>query len=293
MSKLVVVIPYSSNDCVLAERLLDFIYALNGKRAIGHVLLVAAAEVHEEMRTKVSISAKIAFEEVSETICPVPNQKQQYNKAQYANQLFRHAARYVQGHFRWPFLWCEPDCVPTKPDWIAQLGSSYDSQPKRYLGSHMKQGERLFMARVGVYHPGASSELDKFCEGEVGFNTTQAAELVIPKCSKTKLIQQLSFSGEHDIEKVRPDAVLVHGDKTGVLIEHLRTASVMSNDDWNKFEKDVMSLRVGDSVPVRQIVEKNGRIESHKPKLTPSERMAVARAARGKKSIPLKTTWIK
>jgi len=88
----------------------------------------------------------------------------------------------------------------------------------------------------------------------------------VPRSTKTRLIQHLVYDG--DFSKVRPDAVLLHGDKTGKLIEHLRekqkanpatdgiqlngeTVGIrtlelptqeMTSNDWNKFERDAKGI---------------------------------------------------
>lgn len=219
MSKLLIVLPTCADDAALTERLLTHIYHLNGKQAKGYLLLAWAADVHGEYRAKIKISAELAFETVSEL--SLARQGNIQNKVEQISSAFRQVAAHVQSHFRFPWLWLEPDCVPLKSGWIEALADAYDSQPKRYCGSILgsQDGKKLLgMARVGIYHPAAFSELDKFCnDPNVGFEFVAGGH-VVERCTKTKLIQQFSITDDASLSKIRPDAVLLHGDKWGKVI---------------------------------------------------------------------------
>lgn len=266
MNKLSIAIPYSANDAVLAERLLDFIFFLNGRQPLGHVLL-ASYDVHEEMKMKVGIAAEVAFESVTKIEVPRLQGQQQRTKTEYANQLFRQVSQWMAQRTRWPWLWLEPDCVPLKKDWISVLADAYEGQPMRHLGSHMKSGDKLFMARVGIYHPGVFSEVDKVCEGSTPCNVNAN---LMEKCGKTKLIQQMVIGGEDDISKIRPDAVLLHCDKIGVVMEKKREPVMFLES--SRIEMIPMPPNL--EMPIIH------KIESE---MTPAQiRMAKVRAARGK-----------
>lgn len=233
MTNLLIVIPACADDAPRAEQLLDWIYQLNGRQPQGHVLLAYAHDVHAEMKTKLRICADLAFEGVSEFQAtnrplPIPEAKpiELKTKVEFVNNLWNQTAKFVAGHYRWPWLYCEPDCVPTNPNWIKTLADAYASQPKKMMGSWMRRksgaSDELFMARTGIYHLGAHAELNRFI-GSPPFEWASGPH-VIPRCAKTKLIQQLAYDG--DFSKVKPEAVLVHGDKGGRLIEHLRNNKV-------------------------------------------------------------------
>jgi len=63
--------------------------------------------------------------------------------------------------------------------------------------------------------------LQGHCETNTPFNVI-GADAIIPKSSKCKLFQQMPFNDLADREKIRPDVVLLHADKTGQLIAALR-----------------------------------------------------------------------
>ena len=137
MNKLLVVIPFCTADAAQAERLIDFIFTLNGRKPHGHCLLVAAPEVHAEMKTKIQISAEVTFES-SSMIEIGAWSKPSVIKPQKTNEIFEFAATYVQDHCSWPFLWLEPDCAPLKAGWLDTLTAAYFNQPKKFFGSFMQ-----------------------------------------------------------------------------------------------------------------------------------------------------------
>lgn len=244
MNNLLIVIPACSDDAPVAERLLDWVYQLGGKQASGHVLLVFAHDIHAEMKLKVKISAELAFEFVTEFQATkkwlpnnLPDRGEPKTKTELINNLWEQTANHIAHHYRWPWLWLEPDCVPLTPDWRSKLADAYANQPKKFMGSHMKRkvgdADHLFMARTAIYHAGAFNELNKFSGGAPPFEWASEA-YAIPRSTKSRLFQQLAYEG--DPSAVRADAVLLHSDKTGKLIEHLREKldSIPSEDGIQK-----------------------------------------------------------
>ncbi len=217
--KLLIVLPVCANDCVLAERLLDFIYKLNSKTQEGHLLIVANPDLHQEFRTKLRVTAEMSFESVTEAVAPAIDQKLANSKFHQMNNLFRCAALIAQTNFRWPWFWLEPDCGITDCNWISILAGAYDGQPKRYMG-WVSKADKTFMARCGVYYPGASYELDKLCQGDAPFPLA-TADKVGPSASHTNLVQYgLILETPEDLAKISRHAVVVHGDKLGLIAEN-------------------------------------------------------------------------
>ncbi len=238
--KLLIAMPVCANDGPLAERALEFIYRLNAKRQVGHILLVANADLHAEMRQKIKVTADMAFESVTETVAVALPKDLANHKIKQMNNLFRHAAQTAQNSFRWPWLWLEPDCTPLKSDWIAQLAQAYDTQPRKYMGMVSKNAnDKLIMARCGVYYPGASYELDKLCQGESPF-ATACAEKIVESASNSSLVDYLPLEWEDDIAKISPRAVICHGDKQGLVAENWSDPEAVRNEINAQIDADTL-----------------------------------------------------
>jgi hypothetical protein len=255
---LLIVIPFTAHDAPLAERLCDWIFEQAGRKPRGHCLLVSAADVHQEMAVKVQIAAEVAFETAEMIVAPEPGS---VVLSEIANQLFKFAGDYIIRHYRSPWLLLDPAAVPLRQSWREQLAQAYESQPKRYLGGHLQfepavkdQPAKLCLARCSVYPANAIGDLAAHCTGSAPFQIA-GAQTTLSRSTKSRLVQEWVYDG--DPTKLRPDAVVLNSDKSGRLIEHLRS-----------------------QLAVEPVV--NIPITADKPKMTVEERMAKARAARGK-----------
>lgn len=229
-----------ADDSPTAERLLDWVYYLNGKQPRGHILLTYAHDVHAEMKLKLRICAELAFESVSEftatsRMLPAPNLKpiELKTKVEFVNNLWNQTAKYVAGHFRFPWLWMEPDCVPTVPNWIELLAEAYAKQPRKFMGRKMKRkvgdNEQLFLSRVAIYPTSAFAELSGF-HGTPPFEWVSGPH-VMPRATTSKLFQETRYEG--DFSTLDVGAALLHSDKTGKLIEQLRERNVQATEHQN------------------------------------------------------------
>lgn len=217
MNTLLTVIPFSANDGVLAEHLIDFIFLVNKRVKSGHCLLAVAGDVHGEMESKVKIAAEVAFKTVEVTKGPRVTGP---DKNLHINALFRSAAEHVQKNFRLPWLWLEPDCAPVDDRWFTKISNSYFEQPKRYFGSWLKRDDvGIFLARVGCYPQDAFSELFGFLSTNAPFNMA-AGSTIIPKSTKSYLVHEVAINDES--VEIRNNAVLVHHDKNAILITKQR-----------------------------------------------------------------------
>jgi len=218
-TRLLVVIPFSANDGVLAEHLCDFIHLVNKRQQEGHCLLVCAGDVHDEMKAKVELAAKVAFEGVE--LITVPKMTDP-NKNLHINNMFKTAAGHVIGTYRTPFLWLEPDCVPVKHGWLEAVAESHFNQAKRYSGPWQKLMTAepvIFLNRIAVYPPDCLRELTAPLGTQMAFNIN-AGPIVAPKSTKTAVIQQVAITDES--AKVLPTTYIAHSDKQGILMAALR-----------------------------------------------------------------------
>lgn len=219
---IIVALCFCADDAHKCESLLDLCAALNHNEPTGTILLVAAPDTHPEMQEKLRIAAELAFAIVEVLPVPWPTKTNQVSKYYMVNHCFRMAATTVAERFQWPFLWLESDCVPLKSNWISLIRDAYVAQPHKYLNAHMSDPNgRMSADRVGVYPMSAILQLATFFEQDAPFNL-QAGDVTIKRSTKSKLFQVMRYTAETERSKVREDAVLLHGDKEGVLLEMVR-----------------------------------------------------------------------
>ena len=135
---------------------------------------------------------------------------------------------YVHGKLEGPFLWCEPDCVPVKPDWLDQLFAEYERVGKPFMGNLVES----FISRDGFRTPkhmtGNAIYSDKAyaiaprlleCRG-TAWDVFAAREILLDKhFHQTSLIQhELNDQANPSLD---PNAVLYHPEKFGRLIKRL------------------------------------------------------------------------
>lgn len=221
---ILVVIPFHAGNAPVAERLCDWIFELAGREQRGHVLLVCDAACHAEMRTKILVAAEVAFQTAT---LAVLTPTEALSPTGLSNKLFQFAAAQVAAHYRCAWLWLEPESVPLHPDWQEDLAQLYASQPKRYLGNHLKLGDGLALHRIAVYSVGALNDYTRFCDGQQPF--WMAAIKMVASSTRTKLIQPGTFDPEKGLEQVRPESLIFHADPSGALIEMLRTKAATEN----------------------------------------------------------------
>jgi hypothetical protein len=125
-----------------------------------------------------------------------------------------------------PFLWCEPDAIPVKPTWLDDLFSEYEQGQKPFMGAFVDtlvlEGQRTpkHMSGNGVYPDKPFNLAPLLMEARNTPFDVYAAKQIVNNCHFTKLIQH-ERGVEPDISEVKPDTVLYHPDKLGVLIKRL------------------------------------------------------------------------
>lgn len=220
MNPMLIVLGFCIDDASRAESLVDWIYQLNARRASGHALLVAAPGVHGEMLEKMRISAELAFESYS--LIQMPGYRTSGGfKPELINDLWFTAAKEVSENYRWPWISMEPDSVPIQRGWHETIAAAYHAQPKPYFGPRLlfNSGQGRCLSRIAVYPAKAYEDLKDFA-GATGPFHFPAGTVTVPRSTKSSLIQNLLYKGER--EKIKPETVLLHGDKEQVLIPVLR-----------------------------------------------------------------------
>jgi hypothetical protein len=214
--KILICIPCHREDVQRAELLLDLIYQLDRRETKGSCLLIFAPEVHEESKTKLKVAAELAFESVD-----VHEVKQLITvgkeKGAAVHAMFMQAANFIAPTYRFPWLWLEPDCMPLVPNWREKLADTYDRQPKRYLGRRLQADGNIFMSRIGIYPVNVLNDVELANLSQVAYHAS-----IVSKATNSPLFQEAQIQAAAEVNKIRPDAVLLHSDKSGVLADWVR-----------------------------------------------------------------------
>ena len=208
MNQLLIVMPFCAADGERCERLIEWIFHLNGRKANGHCLLVASSDIHPEQIEKNKISAGVAFDSFESVRVTSPG----------LNAMFLGAATHVQKHFRIPWFWMEPDCTPLAPNWLMALAGAYYAQPKRYAGTIQATKQAgMFGARAITYPADAYEEIKPLVKNNLPFNI-QAGSVVVPSISKHYLVREALIETPANYAGLPNDCVAVHGDKNSIAL---------------------------------------------------------------------------
>jgi len=267
--KTLIALPFCADNAAQAEMLLDHLHhSTTGMH--NSVLLVASPDVHGEMRERIRISAELSFKRVYEMELNAMADPQSVKFIQI-NNAFRQASEFISNNFTWPFLWLEPDCVPAYGGALIELSNQYQEQPRGYFGTQMKilneaKEERFFMARVGFYPNNAHSHIFT-PDIQRGPFEIAAGDIIHPRMTATKAIQQTSILIELDLAKVRPDALIVHGDKFGHFLRSrpIKKIEEPRFDDVKCFNPPMPIAVAADPVPEAQPVRVDHNPDSPVP----------------------------
>lgn len=235
---LLIVIPFHTGNAAQAERVIDHIYHLNGKKALRHhVLLAWHTETHKELRDKISVSAELAFSgthwlEIRKMV------DERVPKFAHISNVFHQTAAHIQNNFVWPWLWLEPDCSPLSGTWADTIADAYEQQPKRYFGLHLnslkpdKTVDYPLMARTAIYPANANKDMSA-PKQDANLVEHRFAHEFHPRSTGTKLFQQATVLTQEDMGKIRKDAVLLHGDKNGIVLTSIYEKSLQPKVETN------------------------------------------------------------
>jgi hypothetical protein len=211
--------PFSNSQLCL--KWLDWCAALGG---IGEAELVILAPGDFRLPESVKAWRKVTFLRDRDNLKGWP-----YGP----NSAFRQLAWHM--HFRKggndePWLFCEPDCIPLRDSWLAELSAAYARAGKPFFGAripgaatypeHMS-GNAIYPAKAVLWAPSLVSEKKMNVAWDI-----RSAFQVMPQMVATDLIFQLYRnppikSLEELRAKVPANAVLFHSDKYGAVAEIL------------------------------------------------------------------------
>lgn len=224
MNPIRVVVPFTTHDAKLAERLARWIGTLEQK-PIGSVVLIPSVVVPVETLYSVYRHWREVAHAVEVEVCEHPDGHWPIGP----NLLFDWASRKLRS----PFLWLEPDCVPLVPGWMDKLEAAYARCKKPILCDFYDQ---FHCSGIAVYAPESARVLSQTGDRTKAWDA-RSPEVFRTLAADTGLIQHfwgkegipprfanVADGTEGSVTKamLNPHAVLFHRCKDGSLMDVLR-----------------------------------------------------------------------
>ncbi len=218
---MLVVLSICQKDVKQALKLSQWIKELGG--VLHHSIVLAASKACIESKTHEPIVAELkqAFRQVDVYPCsdiPDPAWPRGANHA-----FIRVCKDVIQNDPGKPFFWLEPDAIPLKSTWMNDIEAEYLRAGKPFMGSFVRyENTKDHMSGVGIYRQIDSHAPSYVLSHEYAFDIV-ISDSVLPKAHFTELIQhEWKTDPSKILEQIKPEAVIYHQDKTGVIIDHLR-----------------------------------------------------------------------
>lgn len=219
---MLVVLPVGPPDRDQAVRWVNWVKELGGLGA--HRLIVACARRVANPQELVPEGHELY----------IPHDEDERGWPMSPNHLFKR----VLQHVTWtkdgePFLWCEPDCVPTKKGWLDLLEGEYRACGKPFMGAQVLVANTPeHMSGNAIYGKNAMYLATNLVQADRAAFDVVGAEQIIGQAHWTKLIQHVwrtdegrnfKFPDQASVDAmVSKEASLFHQNKDGSLIERLR-----------------------------------------------------------------------
>lgn len=239
--KLVVAIAFCWADFQNARRLLEWIEHLGTQKG-NDCLLVVDAALYKSKIEPIAKAARRVFNEVELTSPPfsLPDEKWPAG----ANWMFEAAIRHLcNGENKRPFLWLEPDCVPTRATWLEEIQSAYARSKSPFMGQVFLPKQtglpEQMLSGIAVYPAEMPLAVSQKLIGKrkVAWDVS-CADIVAPKTTHSDLfwtfhnranpptfvVEKTKDSPPNAIElrQIPSRAAIVHPCKDGSLINILR-----------------------------------------------------------------------
>jgi hypothetical protein len=163
-----------------------------------------------------------------------------------------------------PFLWCEPDCVPVKKDWLDLIAAAYVSGNKPFMGNvveaftnqHTRTRVVRHMTGNAVYPDKAYLHAPKLMEAHGTAWDVLAAEQILQKFHVTELIQHEFRAPEirtlAELNAIiRPNTALFHSDKFGAI------ARLLGRGEEIDLEQTFSPVRLPENAPTRDDIRRS------------------------------------
>lgn len=153
------------------------------------------------------------------------------------NEMFSRVARHIYATSKVPFFWCETDCIPLKSGWLDRLEAEYVRAGKPFMGSIVDAPFR-HLTGTAIYPPNIQDLSSRILLAhEIAWDVIDCGA-VLPLAHHTdlhfhwwshkvgKAEEYSPYGTEFDsldkLALIPPQAVVLHRDKTGSVIDRLR-----------------------------------------------------------------------
>lgn len=224
-----VVLPFHPGDQDQAEHLLRWIAELG--KVDATVFLMCSDECNLSFMVDLAARAFVAHEWIRdyEKIKSdwSTGDRTKPRSAAGANSLFRQTAWHMYHNKLGPWLWLEPDAIPTSKDWFKQISQAYEAGRRPFMGAKVignhSQGN---MSGVAVYPQNTPELMDgAMMANHIPFDVVKPMD-VNPHCYFTNLIvHQFNappFASWEDFNaRVPVGTAIYHSCKDGSILGHL------------------------------------------------------------------------
>lgn len=238
---MIVILAFYPGDSEQALRSLDWMRQLGGCQSHDCALVVDAG-----VEWGTALEAVAAANKAFRTATVITNDAPVTGWIQGSNSLFKTAAQYARKAGQ-PFLFLEPDAVPTQPDWLYRIKGEYvgmrDVVGTKFMGAVVfHQSPNLanpYLEGCAVYPAEAWSIMETQFNPAISW-TLACAEAVLPYAANSNLFQHFwgprrdfppTFAGQRQwnspentltLDDIRPGTALFHRCKDRTLIDLLK-----------------------------------------------------------------------
>jgi hypothetical protein len=231
---LLLVLPFCGKDVECAVRNVQWIAQLGGVKNY-QCLLSYDDQTRRDGVAEIHKAASQAFASVASHAYRLGGN---FGWPDGANKAFQITAKFIQQHYRIPWLWLEADAVPLKPEWLDELSAAYQQCGKAFFGPIVP--DRGHMNGVAIYPWNTASRLVKGMAATKRAWDYESMNEMLPDCCDAEPIIQhvwglhhgkphpfegdsVRFNSLGDVKRwVHPSAALFHRSKHGDLQNWLR-----------------------------------------------------------------------
>lgn len=146
------------------------------------------------------------------------------------NYAIQKACMFAWSNLSGPWLWCEPDCVPIKPDWLYRIESEYAAGRKPFMGAVIPPSKEHKFGHINgtAVYPNRAATLipHAIASHKLAFDYAMREEMIhLAHDAKTIMThaEGRTFESKAEVDSLlASDTVLFHPAKDGKLLQQLR-----------------------------------------------------------------------